>query len=118
MLDQISPAAREEFSLHHRAWGVGIHVADIELAGIKAHGDDADISVHVSWYRPEQQELRSTLLQQTWHHKTDSWQLVSEKRTDGDIGLLGEAVVIEAPTAPKGPSQFPTIRLSGEPVQD
>jgi hypothetical protein len=119
VLDQISPAEREEFSLHHRAWGVGIHVADIELAGIKAHGDsDADISVHVSWYRPEQQELRSTLLQQTWHHKTDSWQLVGEKRMDGDIGLLGEAVVIEAPTAPKGPSQFPTIRLSGEPVQD
>lgn len=119
VLDQIAPDVREEFSLHHRAWGVSIHVADIELAGIKAHGDkDADIMVHVSWYRPEQQELRSTILQQTWHHKTDSWQLIGEKRTDGDIGLLGEAVVMEAPSGPKGPSQFPTIRLSGEPVQD
>jgi len=119
VLDQISPAEREEFSMHHRAWGLAIRVADIELAGLKAHGDkDVDIVVHVSWYRPEQQELRSTTLQQQWHAKTDGWQLVGEKRMDGDIGLLGEAVVIEAPTAPKAPSQFPTIRLSGEPVQD
>jgi len=119
VLDQISPAEREEFSVHHRAWGVAIRVADIELAGIKKRGDtDVDIVVHVSWYRPEQQELRSTTLQQTWHNKTDSWQLVGEKRMDGDIGLLGEAVVMEAPTEPRTPAQFPTIRLGGDPVQD
>ncbi len=120
VLDQISPAEREEFSMHHRAWGKAIRVADIELAGIKKHGDtDVDIVVHVSWYTPEQQELRSTILQQTWHNKTDSWQLVGERRTDGDIGLLGEAVVVEAPTERRAPSQFPTIHLGGgEPVQD
>jgi len=110
---------REEFSLHHRAWGLAVRVADIEMAGMKAHGDkEVDIVVHVSWYRPEQQELRSTTLQQAWHAKTDGWQLVGEKRVDGDIGLLGEAVVIEAPAVPKVPSQFPTIRLGGDPVQD
>ncbi|HEY3819317.1 MAG TPA: hypothetical protein VGL81_19240 [Polyangiaceae bacterium] len=119
VLDQIAPAKREEFSLHHRAWGKTIHVADIEMAGIKKHGDaDVDVIVHVSWYTPAQQELRSTLLQQTWHSKADSWQLVDEKRMDGDIGLLGEAVVMEAPTERKVPSQFPTIHLGGEPVQD
>ena len=120
VLDQVSPAEREEFAMHHRAWGLAIRVADVEIAGMKAHGDkDVDIVVHVSWYRPEQQELRSTTLQQAWHAKTDGWQLVGEKRVDGDIGLLGEAVVMEAPTAPKAPSQFPTIRLGGgEPVQD
>ena len=119
VLDQISPAEREEFSLHLRAWGLAVRVADIEMAGMKAHGDkEVDIVVHVSWYRPEQQELRSTTLQQAWHAKTDGWQLVGEKRVDGDIGLLGEAVVIEAPAVPKVPSQFPTIRLGGDPVQD
>jgi hypothetical protein len=119
VLDQISPAEREEFSLHHRAWGLAIRVADIELAGMKAHGDKAvDIIVHVSWYRPEQQELRSTTLQQEWHAKMDGWELVGEKRVDGDIGLLGEAIVIQAPTEAKLPSQFPTIRLGGEPAQD
>ena len=119
VLDQISPDAREEFATHHRAWGVAIHVADLEMAGVKLRGDkDVDVMVHVSWYRPEQQELRSTMLKQTWHNKADSWKLIAEKRTDGDIGLLGEAIVMEAPTAPKAPSQFPTIRLGGDPVQD
>jgi len=119
VLDQIAPAEREEFSLHHRAWGKEIRVADIEMSGMKARGDkDVDVVVHISWYRPEQQELRSTTLQQTWHNKTDSWQLVGEKRMDGDIGLLGEAVIMQAPTEAKMPSQFPTIRLGGDPVQD
>jgi hypothetical protein len=119
VLDQIAPAEREEFSMHHRAWGVAIRVADVELAGIKKRGDkDVDVVVHVSWYRPEQQELRSTTLTQTWHNKIDNWELVGEKRMDGDIGLLGESVVIQAPSEPKLPSQFPTIRLGGDPVQD
>jgi hypothetical protein len=122
VLDQIAPAEREEFSLHHRAWGMAIRVADVELAGMKAHGTkDVDITVHVSWYRPEQQELRNTTLQQQWHAKLDGWQLVGEKRIDGDIGLLGEAIVLQAPTELKQPSQFPTIRLGGaeaEPAQD
>jgi len=119
VLAQIAPDKRDEFSMHHRAWGHAIRVADIEMAGVKKHGDtDVDVMVHVSWYRPEQQELRSTMLQQTWHSKTDTWQLIDEKRTDGDIGLLGEAVVIEAPAERKVPSQFPTIRLGGDPVQD
>lgn len=120
VLDQVSPAEREEFAMHHKAWGLSVRVADVEIAGMKAHGDkDVDIVVHVSWYRPEQQELRSTTLKQSWHAKVDAWQLVGEKRVDGDIGLLGEAVVMEAPTAPRLPSQFPTIRLSGgEPAQD
>ena len=119
VLDQVAPAAREEFSLHHRAWGGGIHVADVELGAMKVRDDkDVDFTVHVSWYRPEQQELHSTTLKQTWHPKLDSWQLVGEKRIDGDIGLLGEAVVMQAPAGPKPPSQFPTIRLEGDPAQD
>ena len=80
---------------------------------------DVDIVVHVSWYRPEQQELRSTTLQQQWRAKLASWELVGEKRLDGDIGLLGESVVVEAPAEAKEPSHFPTIRLSGgDPAED
>jgi hypothetical protein len=80
-----------------------------------------DIIVHVSWYRPEQQELRNTTLQQQWRAKVTGWELVGEKRVDGDIGLLGEAVVLQGPVELKQPSQFPTIRLGGaapDPAQD
>ena len=120
VLDQIAPAEREEFALHHRAWGMAIRVADVELAGMKSHGDkNVDVIVHVSWYRPEQQELRNTTLQQQWRAKLGGWQLIGEKRVDGDIGLLGEAIVVQSPPELEQPSQFPTIRLGGsDPVQD
>ncbi|HEY8041770.1 MAG TPA: hypothetical protein VIF15_18325 [Polyangiaceae bacterium] len=109
----VDPAVRDEFALHHRAWGTGVRVADVELAGMKAQGEhDVDVFVRVAWYRPEQEELRTTTLQQRWHDK-DGWQLMSEKRLDGDVGLLGEAVVFETPSAPRAPAQFPTIRLGG-----
>lgn len=119
VLEQVAVAEREEYALHHKAWGTTIRVADVEIAGMKAHGDkEVDIVVHVTWYRPEQQELESTTLKQGWHAKTNGWELVSEKRLDGDMGLLGETVVIEAPPAPRGPAQFPTVRLNGaDPAQ-
>jgi hypothetical protein len=114
VLGQIAPAARDEYSLCHHEWGAGVRVADVELAGMKAHGDkQVDILVHVAWYRPEQQELRTTTLQQAWRSKVDGWELVGEKRVDGDVGLLGEPVVFQAPSEPPRPSQFPTIRLGG-----
>jgi hypothetical protein len=118
--EEIAPAARDEYALHHKLWGTEIRVADIEIAGMKSHGDkDVDVVVRVAWYLPEQQELRSTTLSQSWHAKGTGWELVSEKRAEGDMGLLGEAVVIEAPAQPRAPVQFPTVRLGGgDPVQD
>jgi hypothetical protein len=120
VMGQVAAAERDEYTLHHRAWGQDIRVADVELAGLKAHGDkNVDIIVRVAWYRPEQQELRTTTLQQEWRPKTDAWELVGEKRLDGDIGLLGEAVIFQQPDHPRPPSQFPTIRIGGnEPAAD
>ncbi len=37
--------------------------------------------------------------------------MVGEQRADGDVGLLGETVVVEAPPGPRAPAQYPTIRL-------
>jgi hypothetical protein len=114
VMSHVAPAERDEYSLHHKAWGQDVRVADVEIAGMKARCDkDVDIVVRVAWYRPDQQELRSTTLQQAWHAKTDGWELAGEKRLDGDIGLLGEAVVYQAPSEPRPPSQFPTIRIGG-----
>jgi hypothetical protein len=119
LMEQVAPAERDEFALHHRAWGDAVRVADVEFGGMKEHGKTVDVIVRVAWYRPEQQELRRTTLKQEWSAKGTGWELAAEKRLDGDIGLLGEEVVIETPPAPKGPSQFPTVRLyGGDPQQD
>jgi len=118
VMTRIAPAEREEYALHHKSWGSGVRVADIEIVGTKPHGDaDFDVFIHVAWYRMDEQELKSTTLKQSWHQKSDDWLLASEQRLDGDIGLLGETVVVEQPAGPRAPAQFPTIRL-GESAGD
>jgi hypothetical protein len=113
-LARVSPEARDEYALHHRAWGGALHVADVEMAGIKGHGDaDVDVFVKIQWYRVEEEELHTTTLKQGWHSKADGWMLVSEQRLDGDVGLLGDAVVVATPATPRPTPQFPTIQLSG-----
>jgi hypothetical protein len=113
MMERVAPAARDDFAKHHRGWGTSVRVADLELAGMRPHGDhDLDVVVRVAWYRPEQLELRVTTLQQSWRD-TSGWQLVDEKRVDGDVGLLGESVVYERPNEARLPAQFPTVHLGG-----
>jgi hypothetical protein len=93
VLERVAPAAREQYGVQHRAWGNDVHIADVEIAGLKAKDEhEVKVFVHVSWYRAD-------------------WELVAEKRVDGDVGLLGEAIVYAAPDTPKRPAQFPTIRL-------
>ncbi len=113
-MDSVAPDARAEFAAHHHGWGTTVRVADVELAGMRAHGEhDVDVLVRVAWYRPEEQELRSTTLKQGWRNK-NGWLLVTEQRLEGDVGLLGEPVVYEAPSVPRSPAQFPTVRLGGD----
>ena len=113
MMEHVAPDARDEFAEHHRAWGTGVRLADMELAGIRPRGDhELEVIVRVAWYRPEEQELRTTTLEQSWRDKS-GWQLFAEKRRDGDVGLLGEHVVYEAPSAPRAPARFPTVHLVG-----
>ncbi len=112
VLDRVAPAEREEYTQHHRAWGNEVRVADVEIAGMKAKDDhEVKFFVRVAWYRADQEELRATTLEQTWRDKITDWELVGEKRLEGDVGLIGEPVVYAAPDAPKRPAQFPTVRL-------
>src|SRR5579864_869474 len=56
-MDRVAPAARDEFAAHHKAWGTAVRVADIELAGMHAHGEhEVEVIVRVAWYRPDQQD--------------------------------------------------------------
>jgi hypothetical protein len=112
-MNDVSASSRESFEAHHRGWGTQIRIADVEVAGVRRDGDhDAEAVVRVAWYRPDQQELRSTTLKQGWREE-GNWHLFSEERIDGDIGLLNEPVVYEAPARAAEPARFPTVRLGG-----
>jgi hypothetical protein len=112
-LEHVAESAREEFATHHRGWGSSVRIADVDFERMKPRGDhDVDIIVKVAWYRPEQQELLTTTVKQGWRD-LKGWQLVSEERLDGAVGLLGEVVVFEGPSTPRDSAQFPTVRLGG-----
>ena len=118
VLDHVAAAAREDFAAHHRAWGTEVRVADVELTSMRPQGEHGvDVLVRVAWYRPAEQELRVTTLKQGWKDKDKNggWQLVSEQRVDGDLGLLGESVIFQTPSEARAPAQFPTVRL-GSPL--
>jgi hypothetical protein len=110
-IEHVAASAREEFTQHHRGWGTRVRLADVEVAGMHAKGErDVEVLVHATWYRPDEQELRETTLKQTWRDQ-NGWQLIAEERIDGDIGLLGETVVYEAPRERSAPAQFPTVHI-------
>jgi hypothetical protein len=115
LVEHVAPDAREKYMLQHRGWGASVRLADVEIDGMRPRGEhDVDVLVRVSWYRPEDQLLRSTTLRQSWSDRPGGWKLVDERRVEGEAGLLGEPVVYEAP-APRTPARFPTVRLTGEP---
>jgi hypothetical protein len=112
-LERVAPDARERYQSQHRAWGTSVRVVDVELAGMKPQSErDVQVLVRVAWYRPEDEELRSTTIEQTWNDKPAGWQLVLERRVEGEMGLLGEPVLYQNPD-PRRPMQFPTVRLTG-----
>jgi hypothetical protein len=114
VMERVAAKERADFTKKHRGWGTDVRVADSEMAGFHMTGDsDAEVSVRVGWYRPDEQDLRVTVLRQKWHDHQGSWLLVGEERVEGDTGLLGEPAIRQPPSEPKPPAQFPTIRLGG-----
>lgn len=114
-VEKVAPDARSAFLTRRRAWGSAVRVADYEVAGFQMKGEaDAEMLVKVAWYRIDQGDLRVTTLKQKWHDFKGDWRLVDETRTDGDIGLMGEAPFAPVENGPRRSSHFPTIRLNGD----
>jgi hypothetical protein len=112
VLSKVAPSIRADFAKAHSAWGGRLTIADTELGNFHMSGnEDAEMNLRVTWYDASQQELRSTLLRQKWHATKGEWLLTLEERIDGDIGLLGEKVTVQAPEEAPVHAQFPTVRI-------
>ena len=112
VLEKVAPGARPAFIKAHSSWGGRVTIADTELGNFHMTGDDtAEINMRVTWYDASEQELRSTLLRQKWHGPKGEWQMTSEERIDGDMGLLGEKIVVQTPDEAPLRASFPTIRI-------
>jgi predicted SpoU family rRNA methylase len=112
VMEKVAPGLRAAFLHAHASWGGRITIADTELGNFHMpDSENAGVDLRVTWYDAQVQELRSTLLRQKWHSVQGAWLLVSEDRVDGDIGLMGEKVEVEAPDQPPVKAQFKTIRI-------
>jgi hypothetical protein len=75
---------RGEWLRAHRAWGPDLQIADYEVVDSTMQGDGvAMVRVTISWYRPSQSELQTTLLAQRWRREARVWQLESEEVEEG-----------------------------------
>jgi hypothetical protein len=117
-VEHVAPKERDTWLSHHKAWGAKIHIADVEMAGMKMVTDtEASVYVRIAWYRVDDQQLRVTTVLQKWKDVDGAFMLSDERRSDGELGLLGEAVPQEedpAATEPRPPARFPTVRIGGD----
>jgi hypothetical protein len=96
--EHTSEAQRGQFLASRSEWGKDVRVMDIELAQLDVpDSEKAEVLVDVSWVRIDENLLRSTRLRQNWENPGGGWQLSSEERVSGDVGLLGESVMVLRP---------------------
>ena len=100
--EHTSDAHRKEFLRKRADWGTEIRILDVEMSGVELKTpESAEATVDVSWVRMNEGLLRSTRVKQAWQNEGGGWLLNSEERQSGDVGLLGERVVVMHPDAPK-----------------
>lgn len=102
-----APSNLKAFAERRAAWGKQLRVVDIELARLSMLSpEEADVWLQVAWVRMGEGLLRSTEVRQRWRNPGGGWKLFEEQREAGDVGLLGENVLVLRPAV--APSQFPT----------
>jgi len=116
-LDFVGDDARSAFTREHADWGRDLRVVDVELLNLDMGAkDQASVVLSVLWQRLDEAQTRTTQLTQSWQDGRGGWRMTSEKRSGGDLGLLGDrtkpaasADGAEIARAPRGPSFQTTI---------
>ena len=115
-MEHTADAHRAEFMRTRADWGKEIRVLDVELSKLELKTpESAEVFVDVNWVRMDEGLLRSTRVKQHWQNSGSDWQIDAEERLSGDVGLLGEKVVVLRPDAPRD-VHFPvkTLRQPNE----
>lgn len=90
-MDYVGEGARDDFTREHAEWGRDLRVVDVELLNLDmAAKDQANVVLSVLWQRLDEAQIRTTQLTQSWSDGRGGWRMISEKRSGGDRGLLGD----------------------------
>jgi hypothetical protein len=101
-LEHTSEEHQPKFMATRSDWGKEVRVLDVELARLELKSTEAAVLlVDVAWMRMNEGIMHSTRLEQRWENPGGGWKLSSEERASGDVGLLGENVVVLKPERPR-----------------
>jgi hypothetical protein len=90
-LDHVAPDAKDEFTKRHEPWGRDVWVVDLEVVDVVVRSrDEASVVLSVLWQRPDEAELRTTQITQSWRDDRGGWRMIAEQKSGGDSGLLGD----------------------------
>jgi hypothetical protein len=105
--EHTSKTHRQRFLDSRAGWGTDLRVVDVELSQLNVpDAETAEVVIDIAWVRMDENLLRSTRIHQEWENPGGGWLLNAERRVSGDVGLLGEKVVVLRPEA--SDAQFPT----------
>jgi hypothetical protein len=92
-----------------------VWIVDLELVDVAMKSrDEASVVLSVLWQRPNEAELRTTQLTQSWKDDRGGWRMTSEQKSGGDPGLLGEGPRDDAPKAAPLRASFQTRVIRAE----
>lgn len=113
--EHVAPQGRPAFFGHRKVWGSRVRIVDSELIGVRFLKDDAEAEaqVRIAWQPVDDGDMRMTTVKQTFKEMKNGWYLVSEERSEGDVGVFGEKPESpkDAPVQMPRKTKFDTIRL-------
>jgi hypothetical protein len=80
---------REVFNQHHRGWGHGIQIQDMEVEQARGGLTEGVLRMRIHWLRGnDSTDLRETVVEEHWVASGTAWRLRAEAIIDGDPGLF------------------------------
>lgn len=103
---------KDAFLHRHARWNNGLRIVDTEMAGLAMNDPkSATVQVDVSWILDEDTNMRLTRLEQRWENDDGRWEMVSERRIGGALGLFGEKI---SHANERKDTHFPTKTIRSE----
>ena len=105
----VAPAMQDDFVRRHGAWHRELRIVDVELNGLRLlTPETAEVQLAISWHRPADMTMRTSLVAQKWTRRDGDWVLSEELRVGGADGLFLELDTNKAPMDPPPLGQVTT----------
>jgi hypothetical protein len=90
-IGHVHPAMQDDFMRRHGSWHRELRIVDVELLGLRLiTPETAEVQLAISWHRPNETTMQTSMVAQKWTRKDGDWSLAEELRVGGADGLFVE----------------------------